>query len=143
MRTCPACGEDTEAADAEPCTACGYAIASGNGTDAEATAKKRPQWARLVIWLIALAAVFAIAKLGPFEQQPGPDPGAVEDAITENAADNGVTLTVDCPESAAEAEVDSTFRCAATTADGQTFRIPVTNEGDTFSWPSGRIAALG
>ncbi len=104
--------------------------------------KKRPG-TRLVFWLIAIAAVFGISKLGVFEPNPGPDASEVEDAIVKNAADYGVTVTVDCPDDADETAVEESFFCTVTTPSGKAFRIRVTNHEDTFSWPSDRFAALG
>lgn len=109
---------------------------------AETATKRKRSPARLAVWLIALGALFGISELGLFEDKPGPDPAEVEQAISDNAADYGVTITVDCPDDAEETEVEASFLCSVTTDDGDSFRIRVTNHEDNFSWPSGRIAAL-
>lgn len=160
MRTCPACGEDTESGYAEPCTECGFSP-NGEGDEApvisvgdeaaadepgpEAESESAPKLkrspARLLIWLVALAALFGVARLGIFDPAPGPDADQVEEAIVDNAADYGATVTVACPDDADQTEVDASFRCVVT-AGNRTFPIRVTNHEDNFSWPSDQFATL-
>lgn len=160
MRTCPACGEDTESGHSEPCTECGFspngegderpAISVGDeapaddpapAAESESASKRKRSPARLLVWLVALVALFGLDRAGVFESPPGPDADQVEEAIVDNAADYGVTVTVDCPDDADQTEAEASFRCVVN-AGNQTFPIRVTNHEDNFSWPSDQFTTL-
>ena len=160
MRTCPACGEDTESGHSEPCTECGFspngegderpAISVGDeapaddpapAAESESASKRKRSSARLLVWLVALVALFGLDRAGVFESPPGPDADQVEEAIVDNAADYGVTVTVDCPDDADQTEVEASFRCVVN-AGNETFPIRVTNHEDNFSWPSDQFTTL-
>lgn len=160
MRTCPACGEDTESGHSEPCTECGFspngegderpAISVGDeapaddpapAAESESASKRKRSPARLLVWLVALVALFGLDRAGVFESPPGPDADQVEEAIVDNAADYGVTVTVDCPGDADQTEVEASFRCVVN-AGNETFPIRVTNHEDNFSWPSDQFTTL-
>ncbi len=113
----------------------------GDEAPVETAPKRRRSPARYGVWLIALGALFVITTLGIFDSAPGPDPAKVEQAIVDNAADYGATVTVDCPDDADQTEVDAGFRCIVT-AGRETFPILVTNREDTFAWDSSRLATL-
>jgi Domain of unknown function (DUF4333) len=157
VRTCPACGEETEACYADACTECGFSP-TGEQTDppppstspveapppppdSEPAKKKRPA-VRGLIWLALIAGAIGADRLGVFDQPTGPDPGEVEEAIADQAHQDGIEVTVDCPDDAEDAAVEESFRCTATSASGETVTIKVTNHEDTFEWQSGPLSLL-
>lgn len=164
MRTCPACGEDTQAGYAERCTECGFSPTDENEESAPAPepeltigepnlpppepppdpepVKKKRRALRGVVWLVVLGAAIGADRLGVFDQPTGPDAGQVEEAIADDARQYGVTVTVDCPDDAEDTEVEGTFKCTATSAAGETVTIKVTNHEDTFEWQGGPLSTL-
>ena len=157
MRTCPECGEDTEAGYAEPCTECGFSPTGEPEIEAEApppeietqapppepeVAKKKRPALRGLIWLVVLGAAIGAERLGIFDQPPGPDPGEVEQAIADQARQNGIEVTVDCPDDADQTAVEESFRCTVTSASGEAVTIRVTNHEDNFEWQTGPLSLL-
>jgi hypothetical protein len=157
VRTCPACGEDTEAGYAEPCTECGFSPTGEQELEAEApppeleteapppepeVAKKRRPALRGLIWLLVLGAAIGAERLGIFDQPSGPDPGEVEQAIADQARQNGIEVTVDCPDDADQTAVEESFRCTVTSASGETVTIRVINHEDTYEWRTGPLSLL-
>jgi len=168
VRTCPACGEDTEAGYSQPGTQCGFSAAGNGAVDDAATItvgdersapvaspaeadegadersapKRQRSRVRILVWVAALGALFAVDRLGVFDPAPGPDADQVEQAIVDNADDYGATVTVDCPGDADQAEVGDTFTCTVTPERGKAFAITVTNREDSFAWDSAQLSTL-
>ena len=161
MRTCPACGEDTDAGYAEACTECGFSAVGEQPAPApdapdtaadpeppdppppEAEPKRKRTVARGLIWLVVLAGFFGVERLGIFDQPPGPPADEVEAAIADSARQFGVTVTVQCPDDAEDTEAEATFVCTATDRRGRSVEIVVTNHEDTFEWQTGPLSTLG
>jgi hypothetical protein len=154
VRTCPACGDETEAGYAEACTECGFSPTGeveppppdpeqveAPPPEPEAAKKKRPAL-RGLIWLAVIGAAIGADRLGVFDQSPGPDPGQVEEAIADQARQNGVEVTVDCPDDADQTAVEESFRCTVTSTTGETVTIKVTNHEDSFEWQTGPLSLL-
>ena len=159
MRTCPECGEDTEAGYAEPCTECGFSASApveiGVATPDRAGApdrveepggrpRRRATLAR-VVGALVLAALIGADALGVFDEGGGSGPTAeeVEEALVDDAAALGIELTVDCPDDAAETDVGESFECVAANSAGLTRAVPVTNLEDGFEWPRRPLLELG
>jgi hypothetical protein len=160
MRTCPACGEDTKAGYSEACTKCGFSAIGEEQPDVEVTPvgeepppesepqpaqtekKKGNPVARGVIWVVVIAAFFAIDRLGIFDGATGPTATEVEQAIADSAQQFGVKVTVDCPDDAEDTEVDATFTCTATNRRGTSVEVLVTNHEDNYEWDTGPLSTL-
>jgi hypothetical protein len=160
VRTCPACGEDTEAGYSEPCTECGFSAIGEQPAEpapevtvgeqqqapepppAEPQEQRKRSPARLLVWLVVIAGFFAVNQLGVFDEATGPTAEEVEQAIVDSARQFGVEVTVDCPDDAEDTEVDGTFVCTATAPGGRTVEIVVTNHEDTFEWETGPLTTL-
>jgi hypothetical protein len=151
MRTCPACGEDTKAGYAEPCTECGFSPSGGQPAEPEGTigdqppaaeTKRRRPALRGLVWVALIGAAIGADRLGVFDQPTGPDPQQVEQAIADDARQYGAKVTVSCPDDADQTAVEETFKCTATNAAGETVTIKVTNHEDSFEWVSGPLSTL-
>jgi hypothetical protein len=140
VRTCPACGDETEAGYAEPCTECGFSP-DGEQPPEAATKRKRPA-VRGLVWLALIAAAIGAERLGVFDGSTGPDPGQVEQAIADDARQYHAEVTVDCPDDADETEVGESFECTAANAAGDTATVTVINNEDSFEWQSGPLSTL-
>ena len=140
----------------EACTKCGF---SPSGEEAEATfevaedkpplinlpdtpegggeapkPKKGSGLARGIGIVVAIAAIAGFRAIGNEDTPTGPEPFDVEQAITEDAAGRGITMTVSCPDDTADTEVGGRFECDVTLADGSTATAQVRNDEDSFSW---------
>jgi hypothetical protein len=100
---------------------------------AEQPRRKRSRVGTLV-WIVLLGAGIAGSELGVFDEPTGPEAAEVEGAITLDAFESGVSVSVECPDDAVETEVGDSFECVATTPKGESVTITVRNNEETFEW---------
>ena len=124
MRTCPACGKDTEAQTTEPCTECGFSPVGTTGAPPEASVGEAPPsgygfpdepeapaparkgsgvapiWIVLIVIGLAWQAFNLLDGCGEiFVDNPGPTPEETESALESDASRQGVASpTADCPD---------------------------------------------
>ncbi len=78
-----------------------------------------------------------------FNSEPGPTAEETESALESDAAFQGLTAsTANCPDSAEDTEVGSSFDCEITTASGNSGTVTVTNREEQFEWPRGPFVEL-
>lgn len=100
--------------------------------------KKQSGLARAIGIVVAIAAIIGFRAIGDEDTPTGPEPFDVEQAITEQAAQDGITMTISCPDDTAETEVGGRFECDVTLPDGRVATARVLNEEDAYRWTFSR-----
>jgi hypothetical protein len=100
--------------------------------------RKQSGLARGIGIVVAVAAIIGFRAIGNEDTPTGPEPSDVEQAITERAAGDGITMTVSCPDDTADTEVGGRFECDVTLPDGSTATARVLNQEDSYRWTFSR-----
>ena len=99
------------------------------------TEKKRAPISRAMVPIAILAVVVGLEGFGLLGSDPGPTDEEVESALEDEGATLGISeLTVDCPDDAAETEVDARLECTIATPAGTSAQVTVMNHEDEFEW---------
>jgi hypothetical protein len=95
---------------------------------------KRSEKGRWIGIAVGVAALIGFRAFGGEDDPTGPEPGEVESAITDRASEEGITMTVDCPDGTEDTAVGASFECGVTLPDGRVGTATVHNGEDSYRW---------